>query len=154
MFYWRNHIRCLDSCASACASRSTRRVRKATSLLLVNPTLISSKCRNVGNTVCILYSRPWTSQGNLSGENIVRGNRPLQGQSIKTRAPVLHTDLWHAVFPCGLNTLIALGDYVVTESANCKACGKPAKQSCSHCNVHYCSKVHLCGFLLTPRTVK
>ena len=59
-----------------------------------------------------------------------------------------------AVFPCRLNTLIALDDYVVTESTNCKTCDKPAKQSCSHCNVHYCSKVYLCDSLLTSRTVK
>jgi hypothetical protein len=49
---------------------------------LSNSTLINSKYRKVGNTVCIMYAR----QRTFGGENTVRDTGPLQGQFIDAPA--------------------------------------------------------------------
>ena len=49
--------------------------------------------------------------------------------------------IWVAL-PCSLKTLMDIGDFVATEEKTCRACGKPATQSCARCRgVKYCSKV-------------
>jgi len=58
-----------------------------------------------------------------------------------------------AVFPCQLETLIELGDRIVTERPVCRCCGKPATKLCTHCRVKYCSKVSSLSFIMSKTLI-
>lgn len=58
--------------------------------------------------------------------------------------------LIRVVFPIPLQKFMEIGDFVAAESATCKACGQPARQTCAQCaKAKYCSKVDSVS-ILTP----
>jgi len=90
----------------------------------------------VGNTICVMYARQKTF---IDGSQGIRVEDPkfVQGTYISSSPDTLILAL-----PCSLRTLINIADSVAKATATCKACDKPAGQSCGRCGgVKYCSKV-------------